>query len=297
MTKKEKKKILITGAGGMLGTSLCQMLSPSHYVVGLLHEREVDVLPDTEFATADITQPDEIGKVVQDVAPDIIIHAAAYTDVDGCDLNPEVAFTVNSEGTKNVALACRECAGELVYISTDYVFDGTASTPYPEAHPPTPQTVYGKSKHLGETHVAELLSRWYIVRTSWLFGAGGKNFVDTISKLAQERDELRVVHDQVGCPTFCEDLAQAISKLIQTKHYGIYHITNSGHCSWYQFSQEILRLTKHDDVRIVPIISAELDRPAKRPEYSVLAKTRLTEAVGLEIRSWQLALHSYLTED
>jgi len=243
---------------------------------------------------ADITKFDEIRKVIQDSAPDIVIHTAGYTDVDGCELNPDKAFTVNSEGTKNVALASRECDAELVYISTDYVFDGLKSSPYTEVDIPNPINVYGKSKLLGEEHVAALLSKWYIVRTQWLFGRGGKNFVDTILKLAQERDELQIVSDQIGCPTYCEDLAQAVCKLISTKDYGIYHITNNGSCSWYQFAREILTGVKDDSTRITPITSEELNRPAKRPRYSVLAKSRMEETLGIKMRHWKLGLISYL---
>ena len=293
----EKKKIVITGASGMFGTHLCRALSRSHNVIGILHRHSGYALPGVQVETADIAKSDEIRKIIQDLAPDIVIHTASYTDVDGCELNPEKAFTVNSEGTKNVTLACRECEAKLVYISTDYVFDGEKSSPYTEVDSPNPINVYGKSKCSGEAYVTALLSKWYIVRTAGLFGRGGKNFVDTILKLAQERDELRVVADQVGCPTFCENLADVLRRLILTGDYGIYHMTNNGYCSWYEFASEILKIMNHDSVRLTPITSEELNRPANRPRYSVLAKTRMEEVLGIKMPHWKVGLRCYLTSN
>ncbi len=286
--------ILITGASGMLGRDLVEVLSKEHEVVGL------DV-KGSRFIVCDITDREKTIEVICDAKPEIVIHTAAYTDVDGCEKNPDLAYRVNGIGTQNVALACKECKAVMAYISTDFVFDGKKGKPYLESDKPNPLSIYGKSKLEGEKYISSLLDKYFIIRTSWLFGKHGKNFVDTILKLAKEKKELRVVNDQIGSPTYTKDLAQAISKLISNfqfpiSNYGIYHISNSGSCSWYEFAQKIIRtshITHHTSLK--PISSGELNRPAKRPKFSVLDNSRYIRIVGEPLRLWQKALREYLT--
>lgn len=244
------------------------------------------------FDDFDITDPDRTMSAIKEAEPDYLIHPAAYTDVDGCEKDPEKAYLVNAEGTKNVAAACKETGCPVIYISTDYVFDGTKSEPYTESDEPNPLNEYGRSKLQGERFISSLTDKHYIVRTSWLYGKNGMNFVETISGLLSERDELKVVNDQTGSPTYTYDLARKLRELIG-KSYGIYHITNSGNCSWYGFALEIAAL-KHSKVRIVPVTSDEFRRPARRPSFSVLANNRLGREGLDELRSWKAALREYI---
>ncbi len=294
-------RILVTGACGMLGRDLVEVLSKKHKVVGLdvkSPKSKVQSPKSVKFVEADIANKEEIIEAICDVKPEVVIHAAAYTDVDGCEKNKDLAYKVNSTGTQNVALACKRCNAVMAYISTDFVFDGEEKRPYLENDKPNPLSVYGKSKLAGERHVSSLLDRYFIIRTSWLFGKHGKNFVNTILKLAKEKKELRVVNDQIGSPTYTKDLAYAIKKLI-TDHrspitdFGVYHISNSGSCSWYEFAQEILRVTSYE-LRVKGISSEELNRPARRPRFSVLDNSRYIKTVGEPLRLWQKALREYL---
>jgi dTDP-4-dehydrorhamnose reductase len=196
---------------------------------------------------------------------------------------------------KNIALACRDTASLLVHISTDYVFDGTKHEPYQEADETHPLSVYGQSKLSGENFVRDILARYVIVRSLWLYGRGGNNFVATIHKRAQEKKELRVVNDQTGCPTYTHDLAHAIKALIEVNPQGIYHIANQGTCTWYEFARRIVALT-NSPADVIPISSDELQRPAKRPAYSVLDCSRFGLATGMELRHWDAALQEYLQQ-
>ncbi|MCG2677619.1 dTDP-4-dehydrorhamnose reductase [bacterium] len=303
-------RILITGACGMLGRDLVEALSKEHEVVG------VDVkdpgswildLGSVEFSKLDITNEEEVMKAICDVKPEVVIHTAAYTDVDDCEKNEDLAYRINGTGAQNVALACKKCKAIMTYISTDFIFDGEKKEPYLENDKPNPLSVYGKSKLEGEKHISLLLDRYFIIRTSWLFGKHGKNFVNTILKLAKEKKELKVVNDQVGSPTYTKDLAHAIKHLLNLIQdlgsriqnlFGIYHISNSGSCSWYEFAQEILQVASRRsqviNIKIKPISSEELDRPAKRPKFSVLDKSRYIKTVGKSLRPWQEALREYL---
>ena len=306
-------RILITGACGMLGRDLVEALSKEYEVVGLdikSPKSNVQSPKSVKFVEADITNKEEIIKAICDVKPDIVIHAAAYTNVDGCEKNPDLAYRVNGTGTQNVVLACKECKAIIAYISTDFVFDGEKKEPYLESDKPNPLSVYGKSKLEGERHISSLLDRYFIIRTSWLFGKHGKNFVNTILKLAKEKKELKVVNDQVGSPTYTKDLAYAIKKLLTDyrsftplegkaslmgpiTNYGIYHISNSGSCSWYEFAQEILRVMGYE-LRVKGISSEGLNRPARRPRFSVLDNSRYIKIIGEPLKSWQEALREYL---
>lgn len=279
------ERVLVTGAQGMLGLDLTEALSGRYEACG----RDID-----DF---DITREKETMDAMTEIRPDIVIHAAAYTDVDGCESHIDVAHVVNGGGTKNVAAACRELGSKMVYISTDYVFDGTKSGAYSEEDPTCPINTYGRSKLEGERWVHTLVGQFAIVRTAWLYGMGGKNFVKTILMLAREEGALSVVSDQVGSPTYSVDLSQAIRVLLEKGCRGIYHITNGGTCSWCEYAREILALSGLNDVPVHPISSDQLDRAAKRPHNSVLGRRKFERETGHRMRSWREALRDYLKRE
>jgi len=268
----------------MLGSDLVTVLSKEHDVTGLSHQE------------LDVTDEQDVKNCIGFVKPDVVIHAAAYTDVDGCESNRELAFLVNADGAKNVALACKKTSSVMVYISTDYVFGGTKSVPYKEEDETCPLNGYGESKLAGENYVKSILDKYYIVRTSWLFGKNGKNFIETILRLAKEKNELRVVNDQIGSPTYTFDLAKAINVLVTKPSFGYYHISNQGSCSWYDFAREILRLSGLNDVKVIPVSTEEIKRPANRPKYSVLNCQKFMDEFGYNLRNWQDGLKDYLAE-
>jgi len=266
----------------MLGRDLSAHLQPRHEVVG------------ADLPEVDITDLGLLQRAFRNDSPDAVIHTAAFTAVDDCEHQPDLAFKVNAEGTRNVALACREASLPMLYVSTDYVFDGRKLTPYTEEDLPNPLNVYGRSKLQGETHVLELLAAAWIARTSWLFGPLGKNFVRTILQRAHEGNTLRVVDDQFGAPTYTMDLAEKLEQIVTSAKFGIYHVTNQGYCSWFEFAREILRQAGLSRVPLAAIPTSDSDRPALRPRNSRLAPTRL-EREGLALLPpWQDALARYL---
>lgn len=275
------KKVLILGAQGMLGHDLLRVFSNGYDVIGLDKEN------------VDITRQGATRKAIKEISPAVVINAAAYTDVDGCEKKIHRAFVINAEGSKNVAKGCRDSGAKLVYISTDYIFDGEKGRPYREDDPPNPLNIYGESKLMGERYVEELLDDFLIVRTQWLYGQHGRNFVETILALASERDRIEVVQDQRGSPTFTTDLSKAIATLIINDCKGAFHVSNKGSCSWYDFAVEILRLACVSGVKVLPISTAALNRPAKRPLYSVFHCQRLQQEAGIKMRPWQEALQDY----
>lgn len=251
---------------------------------------------------ADITDARRIGEAIESARPDVVVHCAAFTAVDDCESQPDLAFRVNGGGTRNVALACRQSGAGMVYLSTDYVFDGEKPSPYAESDVPNPINVYGHSKLEGERRVHEMVERpqrTWIVRVSWLFGPRGKNFVRAILERARRGGgSLCVVDDQVGAPTYTMDAAEKIEQIVEKGAPGIYHVTNQGYCSWFDFAQEILRQTsvsmKFGPVQLTRTTSAELGRPARRPRNSCLANTRLeAEGLGL-LPPWPDALRRHL---
>lgn len=270
--------LLVIGAKGMLGRDLMRVLPGD--------VRGVDI------EEIDITSPESVRRLLLTLKPRVVVNCAAYTDVDGCESNAELAMRVNGEGVGNLAAATREIGALLVQLSTDYVFDGTKGTPYLEDDEVNPLSVYGKSKLLGE-EMARKNPEHLIVRTQWLYGHGGKNFVETMLRLAGERKDIAVVDDQIGSPTWTVDLSLAISELIDNNCRGTYHAANGGTCSWFEFAGAIF-----DEAVVTmtvrPQTTAELNRPARRPLFSVLDCGKLTHDAGLKLEGWREALKSYM---
>ncbi len=276
-------KVLVTGAKGMLGTDLVACLaSRGHRVVGV----DVDEL--------DITRRREVVREVTRLRPDVLINAAAYTDVDGSETNEELAFRVNAEAVENLARACLEAGCRLIHISTDYVFDGKKEGSYREDDLPRPVGVYGRSKWEGEKRLRGILPEACVIRTAWLYGKAGKNFVKAILAQAERKGTLRVVDDQRGSPTYTRDLAAALATSAELGLTGTYHVTNRGACTWLEFARTILDLAGRRDVEVLPISTAELGRPAPRPANSVLDVGKFEAATGLLLPPWQEALADYL---
>jgi dTDP-4-dehydrorhamnose reductase len=274
-------RVTIFGASGLLGNALMREWSDAA-VTGL------------SSSDVDIRDAKRVQNVFQETHPECIVLAAAYTDVDGCEGNPDKAFSVNRDGAANVATAAKLVGARFVFLSSDYVFDGKKTTPYETADVRNPQSVYGRTKAEAEIRLLELVPDGCIVRTSWLFGTGGKCFPDTILKLAASRPTLDVVNDQRGSPTYAVDLSRAIIQLCRKGATGIVHATNSGNCTWFEFAQEIVRSAGFDTI-VRPVSSQQMARPAPRPAYSVLSPTRL-QALGIGMPSWQDALRRYLEE-
>jgi dTDP-4-dehydrorhamnose reductase len=274
-------RIAITGANGQLGSALCAVLAPEHDIV---------TLNEGHF---DLGQPDAVGQIVATNAH-LVIHPAAYTNVDGCAQDPLLAYRINGLGTRYVALACQQLDAPLVYISTNEVFPGTARTPYTEYDPAGPINPYGQSKWVGEQAVRALLQRFYIVRIAWLFG-GQRNFVQTMLRLAKAPPAagLHMVIDEIGTPTYAPDVAEAVTHLIKLPFYGTYHFTNSGLCSRYAFAQEIMRQAGYNAVPLIPITLTEYQRASTPPPYTALANIA-GSALGITLRPWQEALAAYL---
>lgn len=274
-------RVAITGYNGQLGRQLCGAFA-SHDQLNL------------DLPNDDISSPQIINRIVN-YHPDLVVHAAAYTDVDGCEKDPRLAFRINAFGAQNVALAARQAGAALLHISTNEVFDGTRRDLYREWDQPNPMSVYARSKAAAEQIVRDTLAgRCYIVRIAWLFGPGGSNFITKILAAAQKHGALRVAADEFGNPTYAPDLAAAVARLAATGHYGIYHLTNEGFCSRYEFAREIMRLAGRPDLPITPILSAEWPRPSTPPLHAVLANTAACE-LGITLRPWQEAAAAYLS--
>ncbi|MDK2917577.1 MAG: dTDP-4-dehydrorhamnose reductase [Candidatus Petromonas sp.] len=276
-------KVLLTGSNGMLGTDLIKVLSKENEVIASTRK---------DF---DITDINGTINYIKEVKPDVVVHSAAYTDVDGCESNIDTAYKVNAIGARNVATACNEIDAAMVYISTDYVFDGSKGEAYTEFDTVNPLSIYGKSKLAGENYVKGLLNKYYIVRTSWLYGMNGKNFVTTMLNLSKKMDSLSVVNDQIGSPTYTPDLAEAISKLIQKPTYGIFNITNSDYCSWYDYAKLIFDIA-NIDIEVNPTTTEEFNRPAPRPKYSVLENYCWKLEGYKPLRPYKEALREYIRE-
>ena len=279
-------KVLVTGANGMLGTDLVEILSDRDQVI------PTDVTGNALHL--DITDTKECLDVILEHRPDIVVHCAAYTDVDGCERCPDKAFKLNALGTWNVAAACNLADAALVYVSTDFVFDGEKGEPYTEYDSPNPISRYGASKYAGEQHVRALCRRHYIARTAWLYGAHGKNFPLSIINAARQKKKLTVVADQTGSPTYTRDLAGAIKDIMTSPLYGTYHLTNSGSCTWYDFACETLSLAGIKDAEISAISTKDWPSPTKRPKYSVLRHYSLELQGRVDLRHWKDALADFM---
>lgn len=277
-------KILVTGAAGQLGIDVVNELMYKHEIVGL------------DRKSLDISNLENVLGFVCEYKPEVIINAAAFTKVDACETEVEKAYKVNSIGAKNLAIAALENNCRLVHISTDFVFDGEKGSPYLEHDNTSPLNVYGHSKLLGEKFIREICPRHYILRTSWLYGKNGANFVKTMLEISMKKELLKVVDDQVGCPTNTADLIEMIKLLINSQAYGTYHTCNSGECSWFTFAKKIFELADKKDVEILPITSLELNRPAKRPQYSVMRNRMLELQFNYYVRSWEEALKDYMND-
>jgi dTDP-4-dehydrorhamnose reductase len=272
-------RVLVFGASGMLGKDLLAAF-PEDDVTGLGSE------------DADLRDVSSVLSKTQQARPDWIILCAAYTDVDGCEKDPARAFAVNRDGAAHVARAAVQTGSRLVFISSDYVFDGEKRTPYEIEDPRNPINVYGRSKAEAESNLSEIVPDCCIVRTSWLFGVGGKCFPDTILKLARTQPELRVVDDQRGCPTYTPDLAAVLASLVRKQANGVVHVTNGGSCSWFEFARAILA-ARSTETTVIPVSTAEFPRPARRPPHSVLSGRSL-QGFGIKLPDWQDALKRYL---
>jgi|SRR5580658_95776 dTDP-4-dehydrorhamnose reductase len=272
-------RAIVFGASGLLGKAL-------------MREWAGDVVTGLSSGDADIRDAKRVRQVVEQARPDWVVLAAAYTDVDGCESNQDLAFAVNRDGPVNVATAAKEVGARLLFLSSDYVFDGKKSTPYEVDDARNPRGVYGRTKAEAEIRLLELMPDCCIARTSWLFGIDGKCFPDTILKLAANRPALDVVNDQRGCPTYTVDLARAIVQLCRKNAQGIVHVTDEGDCTWFEFATEIVSGAGLATI-VRPVSSQQMARPAPRPAYSVLSATTL-RALGIEMPSWRDALSRYL---
>jgi dTDP-4-dehydrorhamnose reductase len=279
---------MIIGADGQLGTDLCKVIPKEEQVALTVKD-------------LDITSRERTLKLIQEHSPQTVINTAGYHRVDDCEDHEAEAFAVNTIGVKHIAEACHAADAALVYISTDYVFNGDKKAPYIESDPPDPQSVYGISKLAGEQAVKYLLKKYFIVRTTGLYGAagclgkGGGNFVENMIKRAKSQPELKVVNDEVLSPTYTLDLARKIYELVQSKNYGLYHIVNHGECSWYDFTVKIFELLG-EKIKVHPISASGFKAKAKRPHYSVLLNSRLADLGMDDLRDWRQALRAYLEE-
>ncbi|MDR2966336.1 MAG: dTDP-4-dehydrorhamnose reductase [Methanobacteriaceae archaeon] len=276
-------KILITGYKGMLGSDL----------VNILKNEDQHELILTDVEELDITNIEELREMFKKEKPEMIINVAAYTDVDGCETNRELAYNVNSIGPKNLAIVSNEIGAKLLHISTDYVFSGNNTIPYIEEDKTDPQSYYGLTKLQAEEFIKETMKNYFIIRTAWLYGINGKNFVKTMLNLAKDNLEISVVNDQRGSPTFTCDLASAICELIKTDKYGIYHVTNANDCTWYDFAKNIFELA-NIDVKVKAIATEKYPTPAKRPKYSVLSHEKWNNSGFKPLRNYKDALNDYI---
>lgn len=276
-------KVLVTGVKGQLGYDVMKELA----------KRKIEAVG-VDIEDMDITDPVAVERVITTKNVDAVIHCAAYTAVDAAEDQQELCRKVNAVGTRNIARVCKNIDAKMLYISTDYVFDGQGERPWEPNDPKAPLNFYGQTKYEGELAVQEFLERYFIVRISWVFGVNGKNFVKTMLRLGKERGAVGVVADQVGSPTFTPDLAVLLVDMIQTENYGVYHATNEGYCSWYDFACEIFKTAGMDQVKVSPLTTDAFPVKAKRPANSRMDKTALDQAGFKRLPTWQDALKRYI---
>ncbi|MCM1326396.1 MAG: dTDP-4-dehydrorhamnose reductase [Bacteroidales bacterium] len=277
-------KVLVTGITGQLG----------HDVMEELQKRGIEAVG-TDSRIMDVTDGEAVEKTLKAAAPDAVIHCAAYTAVDAAEDNEEICRRVNAEGTQNIAKVCKELDCKMIYISTDYVFDGQGDAPRKPEDPCNPRSVYGRTKYEGELAVQEFLEKYFIVRIAWVYGINGKNFVKTMLNLSKTHDKLTVVSDQFGSPTYTRDLAKLLADMVQTQEYGIYHASNEGICSWYELACAIFE-EAGIQIQVAPVTTAEYGAKAPRPLNSRLSKEKLTEKGFERLPAWRDALKRYLAE-
>ena len=275
--------VLVTGANGQLGQAI-QFIAPNYPVIKFIF---------CDSKILDITNQIDCKEVFYKTKPNYCVNTAAYTAVDKAESEPDKAKLINVEGAKNIAEACKEFDTKLIHISTDFVFDGSKNTPYKEIDLPNPKGVYGQTKLDGEKVIQKVFSNYFIIRTSWVYSQFGNNFMKTMLRLASEREAISVVNDQIGTPTNAVDLAEAIVQIIltdnkqpTTKNYGIYHFSNEGQCSWYDFAKEIFIVNKIS-INLQPIRTTSYPTPAERPKYSVLDKSKIKRVFGIEVKDWK----------
>ncbi|MCJ8012679.1 dTDP-4-dehydrorhamnose reductase [Paenibacillus sp. KQZ6P-2] len=282
-------RVLVTGAAGQLGMDL----------VSQLHQKGHEV-KGCDRASLDITNQEQCWQVIGEFKPDAVIHCAAYTAVDAAETDVDGAYRVNAAGTRNIAVAAEKVGAKFVYISTDYVFNGRSDVPYQEYDNTDPQSIYGKSKRAGEILVQSLSSRYFIVRTSWVYGLHGNNFVKTMLRLGQEKPLVQVVNDQKGSPTYTIDLAHFLLELIYTEKYGIYHASNSGECTWFEFTQAIFEEAEKQGINIIaqlePCTTEQFPRPAPRPINSVMDHLSIRTNGFSDVRHWKEGLMEFLQQ-
>lgn len=290
-------RILITGAKGQLGNELISILKSGKAEIGDISTvyKNASVFP-ADIDDFDITDIISARKFINANMPDIIINCAAMTNVDGCETARETAFRVNAAGVRNLAVCAKEINAKFIHISTDYVFSGDGNVPYCEWDGISPESIYGLSKALGEKYALAFCDKTFIVRTSWLYGYVGKNFVKTVRRILAEKGEMTVVNDQRGNPTNANDLAYHILKLAVSEDYGIYHCTGEGECSWYEFAREIAKYSGYSESAVTPCSSSEYKSPTKRPAFSSLDNMALRCGVGNEMRDWKDALKCYIAK-
>jgi dTDP-4-dehydrorhamnose reductase len=278
-------KVLVTGVKGQLGFDVVNELEKrGHVAVG------------TDVHNMDITDKAQVDAVIKEANPDAVIHCAAYTAVDLAEDNIDLCRRINADGTRNIAEVCKELDIKMIYISTDYVFDGEGTHFWQPDDARSPLNVYGQTKYEGELAVETILEKYYIVRIAWVFGVNGKNFIKTMLNLGKTRDHLTVVNDQIGSPTYTYDLSKLLVDMVETDKYGRYHATNEGLCSWYDFAREIFKQAGYDHVTVSPVSASEYPAKAKRPSNSRMCKDKLTENGFEKLPTWQDALGRYLKE-
>lgn len=278
-------RVLITGVKGQLG----------HDVVNELDKRGIESVG-VDIEEMDITDPEACKNVITASNVDAVIHCAAYTAVDAAEDNVEICRRINADGTRNIAMVCRLLDIKMLYISTDYVFNGGGTRPWEPDDEREPLNVYGQTKYEGELAVEELLEKYFTVRIAWVFGVNGKNFIKTMLRLGEEKGAVNVVDDQIGSPTYTYDLARLLVDMIQTDRYGRYHATNEGLCSWYEFAREIFKQAGMEHVKVTPVDSSSFPAKARRPMNSRMSKEKLTENGFERLPRWEDALGRYLRE-
>ncbi len=290
-------RLFITGAAGQLGNELINIINSGKSEIGALPPELLGAnVTAVDIDTLDISDTTAVSKAIAEANPDVIINCAAMTNVDGCESDPETAMKVNAIGVRNLAVAAESVGAKLIHVSTDYVFGGDGTHPYREWDNVNPQSVYGASKALGEKYAFGFCKKSFVVRTSWLYGYIGKNFVKTVRRVLRERGQITVVNDQRGNPTNANDLAHHLLKLAVSEEYGIYHCTGEGECSWFDFAVLIGSLSGYPDGSVLPCTSEEYKSPTKRPAYSSLDNLSLKCTVGNEMRPWQDALKEYINK-